>query len=145
MFKLHLLLLFLDEIKVKFYFVYVFIPFQAELLNAFHINPEFLSTGTTSNHEVINGEHLYASFGMQNLNVLVKGDDDDDDDMVSDEDEDVEIKEKKVSFQKWLKKVFQPSHQRIFGDGQLNPVFYFHLTKLSPGYIGGVISGLTYT
>ena len=50
----------------------------------------------------------------------------------------------KGKFVKWLKKTFKPSHQRVFGEGHLNPVLFFHLTKLSPDYIGGVISGLTY-
>jgi len=48
-------------------------------------------------------------------------------------------------FREWLKLVFQPSHQRIFGEYQMNPVIFFHITKLSPGYVGGLISCLTYT
>jgi len=122
---------------------YVFTLFQAELLNAMHVNPELLSSGTTSNKEVITGGHLYASFNMRNLNILKKGDDESEPD--SDDEDDNEIQERKAQFQKWLQKLFKPSHQRIFGDEQLNPVLYFHLTKLSPGYIGGLISGLTYT
>jgi len=77
---------------------------------------------------------------MNNHGIL-----DDDNDDEYDEDENNENQEGEVRFQIWLKKVFRPSHKQIFGDGQLNPVLYFHLTKLSSGYIGGLISGLTYT
>jgi len=59
--------------------------------------------------------------------------------------EEEEKDNRRSQFVKWLKKTFQPSHQHIFGDGQLNPVLFFHLTELSPGYVGGLISGLTYS
>ena len=55
------------------------------------------------------------------------------------------VKKRTAPFREWLKLVFQPSHQRIFGELQMNPVIFFHITKLSPGYVGGLISHLTYT
>jgi len=88
---------------------------------------------------------LYDSFDMRNLGILEKADDESDEEPDVDRDDSIETQDKKAQFQKWLKKAFRPSHQHIFGDTQLNPVLYFHLTRLSPGYLGGLISGLTYT
>jgi len=117
-------------------------------LNVFHANPKLLSTGTINNEKVLTNYHLYSSF---NIRITNKDDSDPERDSVNN------VGQRKFIFQKWLKKLFNPSHIRTFGDDQLNPivrwlgadqlnpVLYFHLTKLSPGYIGGLISGLTYT
>jgi len=88
---------------------------------------------------------LYDSFDMRNLGILEKGEDDSDEQTDVDQDDSIETQDKKARFQRWLKEVFRPSHQHIFGEDQLNPVLYFHLTKLSPGYVGGLINGLLYT
>jgi len=106
---------------------------QAELLNALYVNPEFLNSRVVEEN-VITSRHLEDSFYMKNHGIL---------DNDCDEGKGNELQRKKggeIHFQKWLKKVFRPSHQRIYGDGHLNPVLYFHLTKLSSGYIGGLIS-----
>jgi len=116
-------------------------------LNILHVNPKLLSTGTINNEEVLTNDHLYSSFGIRISNKI---DSDPERDSMNN------VGQRKFIFQKWLKKLFNPSHIRTFGDDQLNiivrlfgghqlcPVLYFHLTKLSPGYIGGLISGLIY-
>ena len=143
---------------------------QAELFNALYINPEFLSKAQIKNLPALDADQLFYSFCLGN-NYEDEGENGIDQDAVTNDDNregkefinkrktykggrnDAKkrprtIEEKrnleKGRFVKWLKKTIKPSHQRIFGEGQLNPVIFFHLTKLSPGYVGGVISGLTY-
>ena len=133
--------------------------FQVEVLKSLNINLEFLSSAYSYKHNVITSGHLRGSFDMANLGILEKGDDESDSedydpedyDPESDEDKSVEAQERKfqikrkMEFQKWLKRVFRPSNQHFFGADQLNPVLYFHLTKLSKGFVGGLINRLTYT
>ena len=90
---------------------------------------------------------------MANLGILEEDDEfEDEDDPENDEDKSViaqerkeKVKKNKVEFQKWLKRVFRPSNQIIVGEFEFNPDLYFHLTKLSPGYIGGLINIFYYT
>ena len=125
-----------------------FISFQAELLSSLNINPELLSSGETITSSFLTRRHLADSFNMNDLDILSIShskhhnrpnffnnttlDDD-----VKDN---IETLEKEARFQKWLKTIFRPSYQYFFGERQLNPFLYFHLTKLSPGFVGGVIS-----
>jgi len=55
---------------------------------------------------------------MRNLNILKKGDEESEPD--SDDKDDNEMQERKAQFQKWLQKLFKPSHQRIFGGSLLS-------------------------
>ena len=128
--------------------------FQVEVLKSLNINLEFLSSANSYNHNVITSGQLRGSFDMDNLGILEKGDDESDYDYDPESEEDksvdaqerkVQVQKSKMEFQKWLKKVFRPSNQHFFGEEQLNPVLYFHLTKLSNGYIGGLINRLVYT
>lgn len=48
--------------------------------------------------------------------------------------------EENAKFHKWLKDLFQPSLMFCSGVNTIHPQLYFHLTILSPGWVGGVFS-----
>ena len=53
--------------------------------------------------------------------------------------------EKELSFFTWLQKIMVPSRRYIAGDGKMNPVAEFFITTLGPGWVGGILTGETWT
>ena len=50
-----------------------------------------------------------------------------------------------ANFFTWLQSVMVPSCNYIAGDGKFNPVAHFLMTILAPGWVGGVLTGQTWT
>lgn len=48
-------------------------------------------------------------------------------------------------FYTWLQKIMVPTITVYAGEEKLNPVAVFFLTKLAPGWVGGALTGVTYT
>jgi hypothetical protein len=53
--------------------------------------------------------------------------------------------EKEIEFCSWLQKIMVPSRRYRSGDGILNPVVHFLITTLAPGWVGGALTGETWT
>lgn len=48
-------------------------------------------------------------------------------------------------FYAWLQKIMVPTITVYAGEDKLNPVIVFFLTHLAPGWVGGALTGVTYT
>lgn len=53
--------------------------------------------------------------------------------------------EKELSFFTWLQKIMVPSRRYIAGEQKMNPVAEFFITTLAPGWVGGILTGETWT
>lgn len=54
-------------------------------------------------------------------------------------------KQKAKTFFNWFKKTFTPFVRILIGCDKMNPVPFFILAQLSPGWVGGVLTSLTLT
>ena len=50
-----------------------------------------------------------------------------------------------ANFFMWLQNIMVPTCNYVTGDGVLNPVVHFCITTLAPGWVGGVLTGQTWT
>ena len=50
-----------------------------------------------------------------------------------------------ANFFAWLQKIMVPTCNYITGNEKLNPVVHFFMTNLAPGWVGGVLTGQTWT
>jgi hypothetical protein len=53
--------------------------------------------------------------------------------------------ERELAFFTWLQNIMVPSRRYIAGSGKMNPVAEFFITTLAPGWIGGILTGETWT
>ena len=53
--------------------------------------------------------------------------------------------EKELEFFTWLQSIMVPSRLYIAGDTKMNPVAEFFITTLAPGWVGGILTGQTWT
>ena len=53
--------------------------------------------------------------------------------------------ESELAFFTWLQDTMVPSRRYIAGDGKMNPVAEFFITLLAPGWVGGILTGETWT
>ena len=54
-------------------------------------------------------------------------------------------KEKEIEFCSWLQKIMVPSRRYRSGNLKLNPIVHFLITRLAPGWVGGALTGETWT
>ena len=54
-------------------------------------------------------------------------------------------KEKEIEFCTWLQKIMVPSKRYRSGYHKLNPIVHFLITTLAPGWVGGALTGETWT
>ena len=54
-------------------------------------------------------------------------------------------KEKEIEFGRWLQKIMVPCRRYQSGDEKLNPVVHFLVTTLGHGWVGGTLTGETWT
>jgi hypothetical protein len=53
--------------------------------------------------------------------------------------------EKEIEFCSWLQKIMVPSRRYRSGNLELNPIVHFLITALAPGWVGGAVTGETWT
>ena len=53
--------------------------------------------------------------------------------------------EKELDFFTWLQNIMVPSRRYIAGESKMNPVAEFFITALAPGWVGGILTGETWT
>ncbi len=53
--------------------------------------------------------------------------------------------EKELAFFTWLQNIMVPSRIYIAGEMRMNPVAEFFITTLAPGWVGGILTGQTWT
>ena len=53
--------------------------------------------------------------------------------------------EKELDFFTWLQNIMVPSRRYIAGESKMNPVAEFFITVLAPGWVGGILTGETWT
>lgn len=52
---------------------------------------------------------------------------------------------KEMAFFTWLQNIMVPSRRYIAGENVMNPIAEFFLTPLAPGWVGGILTGETWT
>ena len=56
-----------------------------------------------------------------------------------------DLKQQQANYFSWLQNVMVPTRTILAGGGKLNPIVEFFLTKLAPGWVGGVLTGQIWT
>lgn len=97
----------------------------------FHVpnpSPDSDDSDESEDHDFENNPCLNSIFGISGF----------------DDDEEWKREELKKFFQ-WLQRIMVPSLRVDFGSDKLNPVLIFLITQLAPGWVGGALTGSTWT
>lgn len=57
----------------------------------------------------------------------------------------VHDKQEEIEFGSWLQKIMVSSKRYRSGENKLNPIVHFLITALAPGWVGGALTGETWT
>lgn len=104
------------------------LPRAEDIINFFHFNPEMCEDPSTESEVPSDDEDCDDE--LVSWNTLRSFSDD---------------KQKAKTFFNWFKKTFTPFVRILIGCDKMNPVPFFILAQLSPGWVGGVLTSLTLT
>ena len=112
------------------------LPDDEDVARIFTFNEEMVKNGNSASHAEMEDKVLELEIGVYSPTTMNLGEG-----IYADEYGNAGT----LDFLRWLQKIFVPSVNIFLGSEKMNPVPYFILTRLAPGWVGGFITWVTNT